>query len=178
MRRSDPGATVTTVPAATSTTASTSTGSSAPSVSVTTTVSPTSTKGLGEEFAFGETAYVTNEGARAAEITVGRPVDFVSTNPYTTPDYGRLVYVPITVKVTGSQPIPVQSTDFEIDLPDGDVKFHLFVSGMPADVPEDIEETTVQPGQTLTAAVPFDVLKDLPLKVAYAPVLKDLAHWS
>ena len=119
-----------------------------------------------------------NQGAPAAEITVERPVEFVSTNPYTTPRHGRFVYVKVTVEVTGSIPLPVQSNDVEIDLPNGDVEFHLYVSGLPKDVPADIDEVTVQPGQTLVGSVVFDVPKDQPMKVAYAPVLKDLAHWA
>lgn len=121
---------------------------------------------------------MTNQGAPAAEITVERPVEFVATNPYTTPKQGRFVYARVTFEVTGSQPIPVQSNDFEIDLPNGDVEFHLYVSSLPKGVPADIDERTVHPGETLVGSVVFDVPKDQPMKVAYAPVLEDLAHWA
>ena len=40
------------------------------------------------------------------------------------------------------------STDFEIDLPNGDIEFQLYVSGLPRDVAEDFAKETVQPGQT------------------------------
>jgi hypothetical protein len=158
------------------TTSTTTTATPTTTTTTTATPSPTSTKGLSEDFAFGETAYVTNQGAPAAEITIEPPAEFVATNPYTTPKHGRFVYVRVTFKVTDSQPIPVQSNDFEIDLPNGAIEFHLYVSSLLKDVPADIDERTVQPGETLVGSVVFDVPKDQPMKVAYAPVLKDLAH--
>ena len=45
-------------------------------------------------------------------------------------------------------------------------------------MPADIDERTVQPGETLVGSVVFDVPKEQPMKVANAPVLEDLAHWA
>ena len=137
-----------------------------------------STTPPGEGFAFGETVSITNKGEPAAELTIERPVDFVSTNPYAKALHGRFVYVPITFKVTGSVAIPVQSNDFEVVLPDGDVEFHLSVPGRPDEAPAELDEVSVKPGETLVGSVAFDVPKDVELKVAYAPVLKNLGVWS
>jgi hypothetical protein len=62
----------------------------------------------------------TNKGEPAAELTIERPVEFVSANPYAKALNGRFVYVSVTFKVTGSVEIPVQSNDFKVVLPDGE----------------------------------------------------------
>ena len=162
---------------ATTTPSTTTTTATATSPAPTTPPASTSTP-PGEGFAFGETVSITNKGEPAAELTIERPVDFVSTNPYAKALHGRFVYVSITFKVTGSVAIPVQSNDFEVVLPDGDIEFHLSVPGRPDEAPAALDETSVKPGETLVGSVAFDVPKDVQLKVAYAPVLKNLGVWS
>lgn len=105
---------------ASSMTASPSTTTPATTPATTTTSTPAASQAPGEGFAFGETATVLNEGAPAAEITVGRPVEFTSTNPYSTPAQGQFVYVPVTVKATGSVTVPVEDFHFQVLLPNGD----------------------------------------------------------
>jgi hypothetical protein len=160
------------------TTAATSSGATTTPSTAPSSTSSASTTPPGEVFAFGETVSITNKGEPAAELTIERPVDFVSTNPYAKALHGRFVYVSITFKVTGSVAIPVQSNDFEVVLPDGDVEFHLSVPGRPAEAPAELDEVSVKPGETLVGSVAYDVPKDVELKVAYAPVLKNLGVWS
>jgi hypothetical protein len=74
--------------------------------------------------------------------------------------------------------IPVASNDVEAVLPDGDIEFHLSVPGRPDTAPAEFDETSVEPGETLVGSVVFDVPKDVELKIAYAPVLKNLGLWS
>ncbi len=162
----------------TSTSASSTTASPSTTTPATTTTStPAASKAPGEGFAFRETATVLNKGAPAAEITVGRPVEFTSTNPYSTPAHERFVYVPVTVKATGSVTLPVEDFRFQVLLPNGDYDSPLYIAGRPAEAPPDIDEASVKPGDTLVGSVTFDVPKDVELKIAYEPALKDLAVW-
>jgi hypothetical protein len=78
--------------------------------------------------------------------------------------------------VAGSVAVPVQRNDFEVVLRDGDVEFHLSVPGRPDEAPAELDEVSVKPGETLVGSVAFDVLNDVGLQVAYAPVLLHMTH--
>jgi Domain of unknown function (DUF4352) len=166
-------------------------GVSAPVVS-TTTASPspspssapssrgatTSAAPQGKTFAFGDTASVTLDGAPAAELTVGGPKEFTSTNQFDKAEQGRFVSVPVTLKATGTEKVSINPFDFEILLPDGQHLSVAFVAGLPKDAPAALEAADVKPGETITGSVPFDVPVGTPLKVAYSPELEILGTWQ
>ena len=53
-----------------------------------------------------------------------------------------------------------------------------FVAGLPQDAPADLDGADVNPGETITGSVAFDVPTGTPLKVAYAPELEVLGTWQ
>jgi hypothetical protein len=132
----------------------------------------------GKTFAFGETAQLTLDGTDAAEITVGAPVEFTSTNQFDQAEKGRFVYVPVTMKVTGKEKVSINPFDFEVVLPDGQRLDVAFVAGLPKDAPADLDGADVNPGETITGSVAFDVPTGTPLKVAYTPELEVLGTWQ
>ena len=71
----------------------------------------------GETFAFVEAAQLTVDGEDAADITVGAPVEFTSTNQPDKPEKGRFVYVPVTMKVTGTEKVSINPFDVPVGTP-------------------------------------------------------------
>jgi hypothetical protein len=71
----------------------------------------------GETFAFVEAAQLTVDGEDAADTTVGAPVEFTSTNQPDKPEKGRFVYVPVTMKVTGTEKVSINPFDVPVGTP-------------------------------------------------------------
>ncbi len=132
----------------------------------------------GKTFAFGEAAQLTVDGEDAADITVGAPVEFTSTNQLDKPEKGRFVYVPVTMKVTGTEKVSINPFDFEVILPDGQRIDVAFVAGLPKDAPAGLDGADVNPGETITGSIPFDVPVGTPITVAYSPDLDVLGTWQ
>ena len=155
---------------------SSSTASASRSASASPSSPPISTSAAaeGKAFAFGETASLTLAGAPAGELTVGAPREFTSTNSFDKAEKGRFVYVPVTLKVTGKDKVSINPFDFEVVLPDGQHLDVAFVAGLPTDAPADLDAADVNPGETITGSIPFDVPVGTPLTVAYTPELEVL----
>ena len=62
--------------------------------------------------------------------------------------------------------------------PDGQRLDVAFVAGLPQDAPADLDGADVNPGETITGSVVFDVPAGTPLKVAYTPELEVLGTWQ
>jgi hypothetical protein len=155
-------------------------GVASPAVSSSTvraSASPSSTS-EGKAFDYGDAGQLTLDGVAAAEITVEAPVEFTSTNQADKAEKGRLVYVPVTMKVTGKEKVSINPLDFEVVLPDGQHLDAAEVTALPQDAPALLDSTDVAPGRTLTGSVPFDVPASTPLKVAYSPDLDVLGTWK
>ncbi|HWI32895.1 MAG TPA: DUF4352 domain-containing protein [Lapillicoccus sp.] len=84
----------------------------------------------------------------------------------------------MTLKATGKEKVSINPFDFEILLPDGQHLDVAFVAGLPKDAPADLDAADVNPGETITGSVPFDVPVGTPLKVAYSPELEILGTWQ
>lgn len=131
----------------------------------------------GKLFAFSETASLSFHGIKSAEITIAKPVEFSPTNPVDTSARGRLVYVPVLMKVVGKEKASINPYDFEVVLPDGEHLDVAYVTELPKDSPTQLRTEDVDPGKTVVASIPFDVPAGVPLKVAYTYSGQVLGTW-
>ena len=63
-------------------------------------------------------------------------------------------------------------------LPDGQRIDVAFVAGLPKDAPAGLDGADVNPGETITGSIPFDVPVGTPITVAYSPDLDVLGTWQ
>lgn len=159
-------------------TPSSSTTTAEPTPSESTTTTPPAPASEGKLFSYSETASLSLRGVKSAEITIAKPVEFRPTNPGDTSARGRLVYVPVLVRVVGKEKASIDPYDFKVVLPDGEHLDVAYVKELPKESPAQLRAEDVDPGKTVVASIPFDVPAGVPLKVAYTYSDQVLGTWQ